>query len=80
MTSMCTTWARFALAQHPDVEQRSLAELGRLPDSGEPGIDVLQALPWLDAILHGSLRMHTPAVMLNRVATRDDVLPLSVVC
>ncbi|PBK82650.1 cytochrome P450 [Armillaria gallica] len=35
------------------------------------------SLPYLDAVVHETLRMHPPVSEATRVATQDDVLPLS---
>ena len=40
-------------------------------------MDELNALPYLDAVVRETLRIHAPIVSTMRVATRDDILPLS---
>ncbi|KAI0763044.1 cytochrome P450 [Trametes elegans] len=44
-------------------------------DAGLP-YDVLVNLPYLDAVVRETLRVHPPTSMLNRVATKDTILPL----
>ncbi len=40
-------------------------------------MDELNALPYLDAVIRETLRVHSPAPSTVRIAMRDDVLPLS---
>ncbi|KAH9941748.1 cytochrome P450 [Epithele typhae] len=38
--------------------------------------DTLMALPYLDAVLRETLRVHPPTNMINRTCTRDAILPV----
>jgi len=40
-------------------------------------MDELNALPYLDAVVRETLRVYPPVASTMRVATEDDVLPLS---
>ncbi|KAF5375481.1 hypothetical protein D9757_009956 [Collybiopsis confluens] len=40
-------------------------------------MDVLNSLPYLDAVVRESLRLHAPVSATSRVATKDDFLPLA---
>lgn len=40
-------------------------------------MEELSALPYLDAVVTETLRLHSPIAMLTRVASKDDVIPLS---
>ena len=40
-------------------------------------MDELNALPYLDAVLREVLRLYAPVPNTVRVATRDDVIPVS---
>jgi cytochrome P450 len=42
-----------------------------------PSMDELNSLPYLDAVVRESLRLHPPVPRGVRVAVRDDVLPVS---
>jgi hypothetical protein len=42
-----------------------------------PTMDELNALPYLDAIVRETLRIHAPVPASTRVAVQDDILPLS---
>ncbi len=41
-----------------------------------PTMDDLNNLPYLDAVVRETLRVHSPVPSTMRVATKDDVLPL----
>jgi len=81
-TSLC--WVLFELARHPDVQSRLRKEIrdteaaihARGGGSDFTASD-LDGMPYLNAVLKESMRLH-PAVYHNyRFAARDDVLPLS---
>jgi hypothetical protein len=40
-------------------------------------MDDLSGLPYLDAVVRETLRVHAPVPMSFRVAMKDDVIPLS---
>jgi hypothetical protein len=42
-----------------------------------PSMDELSALPYLDAVVRETLRVHSPVPSTIRVAMEDDVIPLS---
>ncbi|KAE9401075.1 cytochrome P450 [Gymnopus androsaceus JB14] len=61
------------LAQNPDAQARLRAELVAA-DSND--IDVIESLPYLDAVTREGLRLHPSVRGAHRVAIRDDVIPL----
>ncbi|KDQ54074.1 hypothetical protein JAAARDRAFT_38679 [Jaapia argillacea MUCL 33604] len=75
-TSTATTWSLFAMALAPEVQSKLRQELLSVP-TDTPTMDELQALPYLDAVVRESLRVHAPVPSTTRVAMRDDVIPLS---
>ncbi|KAL0577375.1 hypothetical protein V5O48_004627 [Marasmius crinis-equi] len=75
-TSTATTWALYALTEHPDVQCKLRDELMSLPTS-EPSMEKLNSLPYLDAFVREVLRLHAPVPGTVRVAMRDGVIPLS---
>ncbi|KAH9941758.1 cytochrome P450 [Epithele typhae] len=64
------------LARHPDVQSRLREEIrstGR-----DLSYDDVQRLPFLDAVVKEGLRLHPASPQTERVALRDDVIPLSI--
>ncbi|KAJ7499744.1 cytochrome P450 [Mycena latifolia] len=61
------------LAQHPDVQAKLRQEI-LAADSSE--IDVIESLPYLDAVTREGLRLHPSARDTHRIAMHDDVIPL----
>ncbi|KAI6160271.1 cytochrome P450 [Pisolithus thermaeus] len=77
-TSNSLTWTLVELARNPDIQSKLRDEL--LAFGSEPTYDQLQislTLPYLDAVVHESLRIHPPLTDFVRVVTEDDVIPLS---
>ena len=69
-------WCLFSLAQVPEVQSRLRAELLAVP-TDTPSADELNALPFLDAVVRETLRLHAAVPSTIRIATHDDVIPLS---
>lgn len=77
-TSTETMWTLFALAQRPDIQSRLRAELRGIP-TDTPSYDDLGAerLPFLDAVVRETLRLHAAVPSTIRVAMKDDVIPVA---
>lgn len=64
-----------ALAQNPDLQDKLRREI--VSFGAEPTYqDFQNKLPYLDAVVKEGLRMFPPGAHTERVAARDDVLPL----
>ncbi|KAG0696191.1 cytochrome P450 [Suillus ampliporus] len=74
-TSTATTWALYALCLRPDIQTKLREELWTL-ETETPSMDELMALPYLDAVVCETLRVHTPVPSAVRIAMKDDILPL----
>ncbi|EKM83173.1 hypothetical protein AGABI1DRAFT_118526 [Agaricus bisporus var. burnettii JB137-S8] len=74
-TSNSTTWALYALSLRPDVQSKLREELFTV-HTDNPSMDELNDLPYLDAVVRETLRVHAPVPSTMRVATEDDVVPL----
>ncbi|KAJ7184935.1 cytochrome P450 [Mycena filopes] len=74
-TSTATTWALFALAQHPAVQTTLRAELLSM-GTDAPSLDALNSLSYLEKVVREVMRVHSPVGFTSRMAMKDDVLPL----
>ncbi|KAF9453702.1 cytochrome P450 [Macrolepiota fuliginosa MF-IS2] len=74
-TSTGTTWALYALSLHPDVQSKLREELYAI-STDNPSMDELNALPYLDAVVRETLRVHPPVPTTMRAAAKDDVIPV----
>ncbi|TFY80532.1 hypothetical protein EWM64_g3485 [Hericium alpestre] len=63
------------LCQHPRVQDKLRAEVSAYP-TDTPGMDELNAMPYLDAVLRESLRLHSSIPATEHVATCDIVVPV----
>lgn len=75
-TATTLTWMLFALTRAPHVQKKLRNELLDVPTS-TPSFDELNALPYLDAVVRETLRLHSPVTTTSRISTQDDILPLS---
>ena len=75
-TSTATTWALYALTQAPDA-QRKLREEVLALGTDTPTMDELNSLHYLDNVVRETMRLHAPVPSTIRMATKDDVIPLS---
>ncbi len=73
--SNATAWALFALTQAPTVQTKLREELLSV-STDTPTMDELQALPYLDAVVRETLRLHPPVASTDRMAAKDDVIPV----
>ncbi|KLT45743.1 putative cytochrome P450 [Cutaneotrichosporon oleaginosum] len=74
-TSNSLTWTLYRLAMNPDVQQRLREELDTLA-SDEPSLEQLNTLPYLENVIHESLRLDPPVPESMRMVTQDVMLPL----
>ncbi|KAG1855644.1 cytochrome P450 [Suillus subalutaceus] len=74
-TSTATTWALYALCLCPDIQTKLREELLTL-ETETPSMDELIALPYLDAVVRETLRLHAPVPSTVRIAMKDDILPV----
>ncbi|KAG1815929.1 cytochrome P450 [Suillus subaureus] len=75
-TTSSESWALIELSRHPDVQTSLREEL--LAFNADPTYDQLKAdLPYLDVVVHETLRLHPPVGELTRLAAADDIIPLS---
>jgi cytochrome P450 len=79
-TSSSLTWALIELAKNQSIQAKLRDELiSQFGNSRDPTYDQLTSgLPYLDAVVHETLRLHAAVPEMGRVAAEDDVIPLSV--
>ena len=75
-TSTATMWCLYALSQAPEIQTKLRDELHTL-ETETPTMDELNSLPYLDAVVRETLRVHAPVPTTIRVAMKDDVIPVS---
>jgi len=74
-TAQTLAYAIWELGRHQDIQARLREEVMTYP--GSPSYDDLQTqLPYLDAVMREVLRLHPAGPYMERVAIRDDILPL----
>jgi cytochrome P450 len=64
-----------SIAVHPKAQTRLRNEI-LMCDTDSPTMDQLNALPYLDKVIHESLRYHSVVGFVERVALQDDVIPV----
>ncbi|KDQ54909.1 hypothetical protein JAAARDRAFT_60368 [Jaapia argillacea MUCL 33604] len=84
-TAVGMAWCIHHLSLNPDVQSRLRKEILRLHEISSEAVsedrhdfaDSVDALPYLDAVVREALRLSPPAHGAIRVATQNDVIPLS---
>jgi cytochrome P450 len=74
-TSNATTWALYALAMQPHIQNKLRQELSTL-QTDTPTMDELNSLQYLDFVVRETLRLHAPVASSVRYALKDNVIPL----
>ncbi|EPS95222.1 hypothetical protein FOMPIDRAFT_87477 [Fomitopsis schrenkii] len=76
-TSISLTWCLLELCKQPDIQQKLREELLQFSTNDPTWDQFTYSLPYLDAVVHETLRLHPPLGETTRVAAEDDVIPLS---
>lgn len=67
-TATSLTYATYELALNPDVQDKLCNEINAaIQPTGKLDYDILCRLPYLDAVISETLRMHSPAVKTTRI-------------
>lgn len=71
-TATALTYATYELALNPDVQEKLRDEVNAsLNSNGKIDYEVLCRLPYLDAVISETLRNHSPAIKIMRLATQE---------
>ncbi|XP_046750735.1 cytochrome P450 9e2-like [Diprion similis] len=75
--SLLMTFATHEIAVNPDVHEKLQAEVDRVVEEcdGEVTYEALHAMRYLDAVVNETLRLHSPATMIDRVCRERFELP-----
>nr|GAT51119.1 cytochrome P450 [Mycena chlorophos] len=74
-TAASLTWLLIELAKHREMQDRLRIELRQLPDDAE--YSEIARLPYLHSVVYETLRLHPPIGTTTRIASQDDIIPLS---
>jgi len=77
-TGMTLSYLSYELANNPEVQARLQEEIDEAFEDADdqfPDYSVIQSLPYLDMVIHETLRYHPPIGMNWRHAMRDYKLP-----
>lgn len=70
-TALALTWAWYALAQHPEVENRLAAELQQVLGGRAPSVADLPRLRYTERVVQESLRLYPPVYAIGREAVTE---------
>uniref|UniRef100_T1K707 Cytochrome P450 n=1 Tax=Tetranychus urticae TaxID=32264 RepID=T1K707_TETUR len=71
-TSTLLTWACYRLSTNPDIQEKLHQEVSQ---ANIEDYEVLQDLPYLEAVISETLRIDPPILLFQRVSHSDYVLP-----
>ena len=73
-TAATLSWAFYLLSQHPEIEERVLAEIKRVLNGRVPTFADLPGFVYLQQVINEVLRLYPSAYMFAREAVTDDLL------
>ncbi|KAK0205791.1 cytochrome P450 [Desarmillaria ectypa] len=76
-TSISLTWALIELCKNIDIQNKLRTELVQFGNTDPTWEQLNSSLPYLDAVVHETLRTHPAVIETARVAAEDDILPLA---
>jgi cytochrome P450 len=73
-SAITLNWSWYFIANHPDVEQRALAEVESIYSTGTPDFDDLTNMNYIRQLVSEALRHYPPVWLFSRTAIGDDKL------
>ncbi|KAF7364387.1 hypothetical protein MSAN_01099400 [Mycena sanguinolenta] len=73
-TSLATSWALHALSTNLAAQSKLREELLTIA-TDNPSMDELNSLPYLEAVVRETMRVHAPVINTQRMAVEDDIMP-----
>jgi len=70
-TALTLSWSWYLISQHPQVEDKLVADWRRVLGGRTPTPDDLPNLPYTDAVLTEAMRVYPPVYLIGREATRN---------
>ena len=77
-TGMTLTYLAYAMSKNPEIQQKLQEEVDQAfeDNNGElPEYNVIQSLPYIDMVLHETLRKYNPVSLNTRSCTQDYRIP-----
>ena len=77
-TGMTLTYLAYAMSKNPEIQQKLQEEVDQAfeDNNGElPDYNVIQSLPYIDMVLHETLRKYNPVSLNTRSCTQDYRIP-----
>lgn len=77
-TGMTLSYLAYALSNHPDIQQKLQEEVDQAFEAADgefPDYTTVQSLPYVDMVIHETLRLYSPAPLSMRTCTQDYILP-----
>lgn len=73
-TALALSWTWYLLAEHPEVENKLIAELRDALGDRPLTVEDVPRLKYAEAVMFESMRLHPPAYILGREAIRDTTV------
>jgi cytochrome P450 len=70
-TAMALTWTWYLLSQHPEVEEKLVAEVSRVLRGRAPAVADLAQLPYTEMVVRETMRLYPPAAGFAREPIED---------
>src|SRR6266516_3878860 len=73
-TAIALVWTFYLLSQYPQVRSKLQDEIRNILAEGEPTLDELAKIPYLDWVLNESMRLYPPAWLQMRFVAKETEL------